>query len=92
MIDSQQSVLQYSDIESYYKFNSEHTIDDFLAMKRDLLEVVQLINSGEFTPLSGAGSPEGLITSNSSKQYVDTSVPTLYFNDTIGVNTGWVAL
>jgi hypothetical protein len=40
----------------------------------------------------GAGSPEGVATSNASRQYFDTAAGALYCNTSIGVSTGWVAV
>lgn len=47
--------------------------------------------AGISTP-SGSGSPEGLVTSTRTQFYVDTSGSQLYYNPTIGADTGWVAL
>ncbi len=45
-------------------------------------------------PIIGTGSPEGVVTSNFSKQYIDTSTSpaTQYFNETLSSNTGWIQL
>lgn len=40
----------------------------------------------------GTGSPEGVATSNASRQYFDTAAGTLYCNASVGVSTGWVAV
>lgn len=50
------------------------------------------INDGRYEPQFGTGSPEGIVTANKSRLYSDTSVPTLWINETEGVNTGWVQL
>ena len=45
----------------------------------------------EYEVKSGTGSPEGAVKANRSKQYIDESGPTLYFNPTLGADTGWTA-
>lgn len=93
-INSRQTVLEYSDIRTLYKFNNDNAIEDFAALKADISEILRQININEFTPLEGSGNPEGVIISNSSKTYVDTDLSpvsvTMYYNNTINSNTGWV--
>lgn len=50
------------------------------------------INDGRYEPQFGSGSPEAVVTANLNGFYSDTSVPTLWVNDTPGANTGWVQL
>ena len=45
----------------------------------------------EYEVQSGTGSPEGVITANRSKQYIDEAGQTLYFNPTLGAKVGWTA-
>ena len=40
----------------------------------------------------GTGSPVGVVTSNASRQYFDTTAGTLYCNAVVGADTGWVAI
>ena len=48
----------------------------------------------DLVPIVGAGSPEGVVTSNQSLQFIDNTAAaeTLYFNTQVGVNTGWIAV
>ena len=93
-INTRQTVLEYSDISSLYNFKNSNAVEDFAALKDDVFEILRQINANEFTPLEGSGNPEGVITSNSSKTYVDTDLSpvsvTMYYNNTINSNTGWV--
>lgn len=50
------------------------------------------INDGRYSPQFGAGSPEGVVTSNRNQTYFDLSVPEMWVNPAIGVNTGWVQI
>ncbi len=43
-------------------------------------------------PLSGTGSPEGVITANDNGFFVDTVAPQNYYNPVPGANTGWLAV
>lgn len=42
--------------------------------------------------LDFAGNPNGNVTSNRSRLCVDTAGNQIYFNPTVGVNVGWVAV
>lgn len=73
--------------------------EDYFQLKRDYENLVNsvsavlvAINGGEFSPLSGAGSPEGVIAANYSQLYIDTDVNQLHYNPTYGESTGWIAL
>lgn len=50
------------------------------------------INDGRYSPQFGAGSPEGVVTSNRNQTYFDLSVPEMWVNPAIGANTGWVQI
>lgn len=55
------------------------------------------IQDSGFNPLDlvmivGTGNPNGVVTSNQSRQFFDTAGPTQYNNPNVGVNTGWVAI
>ena len=93
---SLQKLITLSDIASAQKSVKD---EDYFQLKRDYQNLVNAvtamltaINDGEFSPLSGMGSPEGAITANYSLFYVDTSASQLYYNPTYGVDTGWIAL
>lgn len=94
--DSLQRLTTLSDISSAQKGVKD---EDYFQLKRDYQNLVnavtamlKAINGGEFSPLSGAGSPEGVITANYSQLYIDTDVNQLHYNPTYGENTGWIAL
>ena len=63
-----------------------------MSLKSDVSTLAELINNGELSPQLGEGSPEGVVTSNYSLKYIDTLIPTEYYNIEFGVNTGWIAL
>lgn len=95
-VDSRQIFLEYSDIRAGYNLTNDNSIEDMAALKADVFAIIELINNGEFTPLNGVGSPEGVTTSNSSKLYIDTTNSpvsvTMYYNSTINSDTGWVQI
>lgn len=93
-INSQQTVADWTDCQTEHPKWSQNSIEDYMQLKEDVVQLIAFVNNSEenLSPQSGTGSPEGVVTANISKMYVDTAVPTLYFNDTIGANTGWVAL
>lgn len=73
--------------------------EDYLQLKRDYQNLVNAVtamltavNSGEFSPLSGSGDPNGIVTANYSLLYIDTDVNQLHYNSAYGANTGWIAL
>ena len=72
---------------------------DYFELKRDneflraaLLELIGMVQDGDFGPQFGTGSPEGVVEANYSLLYVDTGASVLYFNDSYGSDTGWTAL
>ncbi len=85
---SRQILLNHKDIRQAVK-STEQFVEDYSAIKEDLESVTV-----GFKPLFGAGSPEGVVTSNRSQVYFDTTnTPTnvtMYVNETVGVNTNWV--
>lgn len=93
-IQTNQSELDYSDIRATYNFKSEKAVGDFAFLKTDILTIIGMINNDEFTPLQGTGSPEGVVTSNSSLQYIDTALSpvsvTMYANSQTNSKTGWI--
>lgn len=73
--------------------------EDYFQLKRDYQNLVNAvsavlvaINGGEFSPISGSGDPNGIVTANYSLFYIDTDVNQLHYNPTYGENTGWIAL
>lgn len=42
--------------------------------------------------LDGTGSPEGVVTAQLKRMYLNTATAKLYIKTTDGGNTGWVAL
>ena len=96
---TRQVLRSFTEIAQALPSAKEQFIEDYDAVKEDLTIAQQSIQSlidslAEFAPLSGAQTPEGNVTSNSSQLYFDTTNSptnvTMYFNDTIGLNTGWV--
>ena len=93
-ITSRQLALEYSDIRGLYKLKDDNAVEDMAALKADIAALINIINTGDLVPIQGVGSPEGVVTSNSSLTYIDTtSAPTsvtMYINESIGESTGWV--
>jgi hypothetical protein len=96
---SRQTLRSYKDIESSLKGASSRFVADYSSLKDELTaaqrSIAGLLDSIEsLKPLFDAQAPEGNITSNDSMVYFDTTnSPTsvdMYFNDTVGVDTGWV--
>ena len=96
MIESNQTIEDWQDCKSEHKKWSQNAIEDYQMIKDDINQLIAFVNQiddvDNLSPLDGTGSPEGVETANISKFYVDTAVPTLYFNPVIGADTGWVAL
>ena len=95
--DSLQQLNNYADVASVIK--EPRLLEDYFQLKRDnanlstaLAQLIGLIEDGEFSPLSGSGSPEGVYAANYSGLYIDISAPALYYNGTNGASTGWVIL
>tara|TARA_R110002033_G_C3897243_1_gene239762 strand:- start:467 stop:769 length:303 start_codon:yes stop_codon:yes gene_type:complete len=93
---SMQKLLTLGDIASAQKPVKD---EDYFQLKRDhqnllssVTALLGLINDGEFSPLSGSGSPEGAVAANYSLLYVDTDTSQLYYNPVHGEATGWIAL
>lgn len=93
---SLQSLLSLADITSASKQQRD---EDYFYLKRDYDNLINAVTAllvaiqdGEFSPVIGTGSPEGVVTANHSLKYIDESVPTEYYNPTYGANTGWIAL
>ena len=69
---------------------SAHGMISTLSASGNLQDSGVLISS--LIPLSGTGSPEGLITANLNGYFVDTVAPQNYYNPVPGANTGWLAV
>ncbi len=89
-----QTLTDQSGIKEAFMGISEIGANDYAGKTFDIFRLTRAINrlAIDSTTLDGSGSPEGLITSNLTKIYIDTDVNQLYFNPVVGVNTGWVAL
>lgn len=92
MINNAQTIEDYADCEINHEQWSDNAIEDYMGTKDEVSQMVEAFNSGNISPQFGEGSPEGLITANYSLKYIDTLVPTEYYNETFGALTGWVAL
>lgn len=73
--------------------------EDYFQLKRDYQNLINAVstllvavNGGEFSPIVGTGSPEGVTAANYSLLYIDTDTAQLYYNPTYGADTGWIAL
>lgn len=91
MIDSRQVIREYSDAIANIGFNSETGVEDYMALKSDVLALINIINDNQLSPQFGSGSPEGVVTSNINRTYFDTDGvnATMYINENIGADTGW---
>lgn len=92
MIESFQTIFNDGECSDQHQSWPENAIEDYMRLKDDVNNLISLINDGDLSPLSGTGSPEGSVEANYSLKYIDTSVPTEYFNETFGASTGWIAL
>lgn len=97
-IETRQTVTEYSEAREVYGFSKDNTIEDFMAMKSDIADMINLLNDGAstFTPQFGTGSPEGVVISNYNRTYYDdTLLPASYtqwVNPAAGAITGWVVV
>jgi len=93
MIRQPQALQSKRDIEQSVTAKPNF-VRDYSALKANLDEVMRVLNNGEYSPIEGEGSPEGVTAANSSKMYVDTTnAPTsvsIYYNSVIGSKTGWI--
>ena len=93
-ITSRQLALEYSDIRGLYKLKDDNAVEDMAALKADIAALINIINTGDLVPIKGVGSPEGVVTSNSSLTYIDTTLAptsvTMYINQSINSTTGWI--
>lgn len=84
---SNQNMADIQRIKQVFPNIDDAGADDYYAKT---VEIIKLIN--ECKPVFGTGTPEGVITSTLSQQYVDKDTGTMYVNPDYGVNTGWVAV
>lgn len=91
--DSLQSLISLADIASASKQQRD---EDYFHLKRDqegllqsMVALLGAVNDGEFSPQFGTGSPEGVVTANYSLFYVDTSTNRIWYNTSVGAQTGW---
>lgn len=99
MINSQQIIEGDEECRMHHEKWSETALRDYQGKKSDIDSLIgsvnalnNLLDTGALSPQFGAGSPEGVVSANFSLKYIDTSVPTEYYNQTLGSITGWVAL
>ena len=98
-MNTRQTLVSYNDIGNSLPGAKQRFIQDYSALKTELVaaqkSILGLLEAFEsLKPLFGAQTPEGNVTSNDTLTYFDTTNSPvsvdLYFNDTIGSNTGWV--
>jgi hypothetical protein len=89
---SRQTIKDYTEARDSISFKNDNGLEDYMAMKEDIDQFLTFIAEGMFSPQFGQGSPEGVVTSNLSKQYIDTDTNTVYYNLESSVNTGWFTL
>lgn len=96
-----QTLKGWRDVRENLQGATQKFVQDYSAVKDDLSaaerSIATLLETIEgLKPLYGAQAPEGNVTSNASQIYFDTtSSPTsvtMYFNDSVGVDTGWVQI
>lgn len=92
MIDSDQTITSHGELRLSTKGWNEQLIEDYQGKFSDIIRLLALVNNGELSPILGTGNPNGVVTSNYSLKYIDTAVPTEYYNTAIGLDTGWIAL
>jgi len=94
-IKTLQTIIDFQTCAAEHPKWSQNAIEDYQGKGQDIDTVVDLINNGDLSPLSGSGSPEAIVTANYSLMYIDTAAlptPTLFFNPVFEAKTGWIAL
>ena len=89
-----QVLRSYPDIKQNVGNATGKFVQDYSAVKENLAEALRLIE--ESKTLFGAQTPEGNVTANLSQTFIDTTASpvsvTMYFNENVGSNTGWVVV
>ncbi|MHC5091010.1 MAG: hypothetical protein ACYSOJ_05190 [Planctomycetota bacterium] len=80
-------MLDYASIRLNFPNITDKGVSDYYGKGIELEEI-----KSSMGPQFGSGTPEGNITSNLSRLYVDTDTNTMYANPDFGVNTGWIAV
>ncbi len=83
---TRQIIQSYEEARNDIGFESERGVEDYMAMKEDVL----IVNAG--APQFGTVNPNGVVTSNYLRVYFDTSVSPaiMWVNPEIGADTGWI--
>lgn len=98
---SRQLLRSYRQIKHEVGNSTDKFVQDYSAVKEDLTAALKLITTltesiDNSKPLFGAQNPEGNVTANLSQTFTDTTASpasvTMYFNDTVGSDTGWVVI
>lgn len=92
MIDLIKTIEDYGSCFDEHGDWSDNSVEDYMGLKDALDQIISAFNDGDISPQFGTGSPEGIVTSNYSLKYIDTAVPTEYYNETFESDTGWIAL
>jgi len=93
LAQSRQTALEYAEIRNTYDLKKDSAVEDFAALKDDISNIFNLLNN-QSQPLFGLGSPEGVIESNNSLIYFDTTNESTtgliqYANKNINEKTNW---
>ena len=89
---SRQVIRDYIEARQAISFKNESGVEDYMAMKEDIDQFLAFVAEGMFSPKFGTGDPNGVVTSNLSKQFIDTDTGTVYYNLESSVDTGWFTL
>lgn len=89
---SRQTIFSYAEAIESISFKNDIGVEDYMAMKEDIDQFLTFVAEGMFSPQFGTGNPNGAVTSNLSKQFIDTDTGTVYYNLESSVDTGWFTL
>ena len=92
MIEDFQTIVNDGDCAQEHNNWSSNSVEDYMRLKDSVNQIIAIFNDGEASPQFGSGSPEGVVTANYSLFYIDTVANTLYYNQTFGSDTSWIAL